>query len=92
MEQNFTTVWSRCLDIIRDNLGNGQSFKTWFEPIKPIRLENNTLTIQVPSQFFYDWLEEHYIDLLRKTIRRELGENGRLEYSIIMDNTNTYQV
>ncbi|MEG1910568.1 MAG: chromosomal replication initiator protein DnaA, partial [Bacteroidales bacterium] len=34
----------------------------------------------------------HYIDLLRKTIRRELGENGRLEYSIIMDNTNTYQV
>lgn len=92
MEQNCTTVWSRCLDIIRDNLGNGQSFKTWFDPIKPIRLENNTLTIQVPSQFFYDWLEEHYIDLLRKTIRRELGESGRLEYSIVMDSTNPYQV
>ena len=50
------------------------------------RLENNVLTIQVPSQFFYEWLEEHYITLLKKTIKKELGTSGRLEYSIVMDN------
>jgi chromosomal replication initiator protein len=44
------------------------------------------LTIQVPSQFFYEWLEEHYITLLKKTIRKELGSEGRLEYSIVMEN------
>jgi chromosomal replication initiator protein len=44
------------------------------------------LTIQVPSQFFYEWLEEHYLDLLKSSIKRELGEEGKLEYSIVMDN------
>ena len=81
-------VWENCLKVIRDNL-NYQSFKTWFSPIKPIKLENNILTIQVPSQFFYEWLEEHYITLLKKTIRNELGPNGRLEYSIVMEGTYT---
>lgn len=78
-------IWSNCLKVIKDNI-NYQSFKTWFDPIKPLRLEGNVLTIQVPSQFFYEWLEEHYISLLKKTIRQELGPSGRLEYSIVMDN------
>jgi chromosomal replication initiator protein len=47
------------------------------------------LTIQVPSQFFYEWLEEHYITLLKKTIKKELGAEGRLEYSIVMENNFT---
>ena len=47
------------------------------------------MTIQVPSQFFYEWLEEHYITLLKKTIKKELGVAGRLEYSIIMENNYT---
>jgi len=63
-----------------------QGFKTWFEPIRPVKLDNKVLTIQVPSQFFYEWLEEHYIDLLKSAIRKELGKEGRLEYSIVMEN------
>ena len=81
----FEVVWNNCLGIIKDNV-SPQSFKTWFEPIKPIRLKGNVLTIQVPSQFFYEWLEQHYIDLLKKTVKKELGEEGKLEYSIVMDN------
>jgi len=87
MKRKYVEVWENCLNVIRDNI-HSQSFKTWFEPIVPIKLENNVLTIQVPSQFFYEWLEEHYIVLLRKTIKKELGPDGRLEYSIIMDSHN----
>ena len=86
MEKNVADVWESCLKIIKDNI-NYQSFKTWFLPIKPIRLRDNVLTLQVPSQFFFEWLEEHYIGLLKKTIRKELGNDGRLEYSIIMDSS-----
>jgi len=78
-------VWDNCLEIIKDNVSH-QAFKTWFEPIKPIKIENQVLTIQVPSQFFYEWLEEHYVSLLRKIIKKEIGNEGRLEYSIIMEN------
>ncbi|MEK6614563.1 MAG: DnaA/Hda family protein, partial [Bacteroidota bacterium] len=85
MKKEFDKVWDDCLEIIKDNV-NVQSFTTWFEPIKPIRLQTNVLTIQVPSQFFYEWLEEHYVALLKKVIRKELGADGRLEYSIVMEN------
>ena len=85
MKKEFEKVWESCLEIIKDNV-NAQSFKTWFEPIKPIRLQTSVLTIQVPSQFFYEWLEEHYVALLKKVVRKELGSEGRLEYSIVMEN------
>ncbi|MEE4255932.1 MAG: chromosomal replication initiator protein DnaA [Bacteroidales bacterium] len=86
MEKSAIEVWENCLKIIKDNI-HYQSFKTWFVPIQPLKLENDILTIQVPSQFFYEWLEEHYINLLKKTIKKELGPEGRLEYSIVMDNS-----
>ncbi|MCX6305580.1 MAG: chromosomal replication initiator protein DnaA [Bacteroidetes bacterium] len=86
MEKNAVEVWGNCLKVIKDNI-NYQSFKTWFLPIEAVKLQDHVLTIQVPSQFFYEWLEEHYIGLLKKTIRKELGPEGRLEYSIIVDNS-----
>ena len=84
MEKTCTEVWNNCLQIIKDNIP-AQSFKTWFEPIKALRLEGNVLTIQVPSLFFYEWLEEHYVGLLRKTVKKQLGEEGRLEYNIVVE-------
>ena len=85
MVNTIESVWNNCLKIIKDNVSL-QSYKTWFEPISPVGLKENVLTIQVPSQFFYEWLEEHYVVLLRKTIKRELGEEARLEYRIVVEN------
>jgi chromosomal replication initiator protein len=85
MSKKHDKVWENCLEIIKDNVSL-QAFKTWFEPIRPLKFEKDVLTIQVPSQFFYEWLEEHYIGLLKKIIKKELGDSGRLEYSIIMEN------
>jgi len=87
MIKDYATVWDNCLRTIRRNV-NTQSFKTWFEPIKPVRLSEKALTIQVPNKFFYEWLEEHYVSLLKTTIRQELGDTGRLEYQILMGNIN----
>ncbi len=84
-EKSAAIVWNNCLEIIKDNV-NPQSYKTWFEPIKPVGLKGSVLTIQVPTQFFYEWLEEHYVTLLRKVVKRELGSEARLEYRIVVDN------
>ncbi len=84
MSKSHDNVWTNCLEIIKDNVSQ-QSFRTWFEPIKPVSLHENILTIQVPSQFFYEWLEEHYVSLLRKTIKREMGKEAKLEYQIIVE-------
>jgi chromosomal replication initiator protein len=77
-------VWTACLDSIRERV-NSQSFRTWFEPIIPMSLQDGRLTIQVPSQFFYDWLEEHYYGIISSTIGSVLGPDTPLEYSIKTD-------
>ncbi|MEQ9302350.1 MAG: chromosomal replication initiator protein DnaA [Marinoscillum sp.] len=77
-------TWDKCLLFIRERIP-AQSFSTWFEPIVPIKLQNEVLTIQVPSQFFYEWLEENYVHLLKQAIKSQIGENGRLEYSVVVD-------
>jgi chromosomal replication initiator protein len=87
MDKAFEKVWSNCLNIIRD-IVEWQHFKTWFEPIAPVALKDKVLTIQVPSQFFFEYLEEHYVTLLAKTLKRELGKEARLEYRIMVDSGN----
>lgn len=87
---NHETIWQNCLKAIKDNISL-QSYKTWFEPIVPVRLEDSVLTLQVPSHFFYEWLEEHYIDLLKKIIKKEIGAGAKLEYSIVMDRSEGHE-
>jgi len=81
-------VWNNCLNVIKDNVPS-ISFRTWFEPIVPLKLDSDVLTIQVPSPFFYEYLEEQYIDILRKVIKKELGPEAKLEYNVVMQN-NSY--
>lgn len=81
-------IWNNCLNVIKDNVPS-ISFRTWFEPIIPLKLDNDILTIQVPSPFFYEYLEEQYIDILRKVIKKELGPEAKLEYNVVMQN-NSY--
>lgn len=70
--------------VIREHVTE-QSFKTWFEPIIPYKLINKRLIIQVPSQFFYEWLENNYVKILRKALDYAIGKEGQLEYTIIID-------
>ncbi len=84
MGKNAELVWGNCLEFIKDNIQE-QAFKTWFTPIKAVKLQSSALTIQVPSKFFYEWLEEHYIQLLKVALQKELGKDAKLVYSIVMD-------
>ncbi|MDR1672804.1 MAG: chromosomal replication initiator protein DnaA [Bacteroidales bacterium] len=81
-------IWNRCLLIFKDNL-EWDKYKTFFEPIMPVSVKQNVLTIQVPTLFYYEYMEEHYIDLLKKTIRRVLGQDARLEYRIAVNKEST---
>jgi chromosomal replication initiator protein len=86
--EEYRKVWANCLQVIKDNV-NSHAYDTWFAPIVPSRLNDNVLTIEVPTPFFYEYLEEHYIDLLRKTLRKELGSAAKLEYSVNVVNDGT---
>ena len=78
------SVWNNCLEFIKDNIQE-QAFKTWFMPIKAIELTENALYIQVPSKFFYEWLEEHYVKILKVALTKQLGAEAKLLYKIQME-------
>jgi chromosomal replication initiator protein len=86
MKFTAESVWENCLSFIKDNI-SPQAYKTWFTPIKAVKLTDTALSIQVPSRFFYEWLEEHYIKLLKTALTRELGASAKLIYAIQMENS-----
>ena len=86
MSATAQSVWNNCLEFIKDNI-QPQASKTWFEPIKAVKLTDTSLSIQVPSKFFYEWLEEHYVKILKVSLIKELGVTAKLVYIIKMENT-----
>ncbi len=85
MSKNLYEIWDECLAMIRENVP-AQAYSTWFEPIKPEDYRNGLLTIKVPSEFFCEYLETHYIKVIKSTLRKVLGPECKLEYSVLMDN------
>ena len=75
--------WAQCLEIFRSNV-NEQQYQTWFTPIKfkSFDVEAKELTISTPSQFFYEYLEEHFRKIIHLTIYRVYGENVSLIYEV----------
>lgn len=86
IESDHVGLWNRCLRVIRDNVPE-TTFSTWFVPIRPLKYEDKTLTLQVPSQFFYEFIEDKFIDLLRATLYKEIGEGTKLMYNVMVDNS-----
>lgn len=88
MKQSPAELWNRSLQIIKANVTE-QQYKTWFEPIVFESYSPATMTIlvQVPSPFVYEYLEENFVDLIGKVLKRSFGSSVRLTYRIITDKT-----
>ncbi|HFX17922.1 MAG TPA: chromosomal replication initiator protein DnaA, partial [Flavobacteriales bacterium] len=76
-------VWQECLTFIKDNIDE-VAFETWFKPLVPVDFKDDMLKIQVPSKFYYEWIEEHYLQLLKIALTKYIGPNAKLIYSIKM--------
>lgn len=86
MMADVNVLWNNCLKVIKDNVSE-EAYKTWFDPIVPLKYENNEFVVEVPSMFFYEYIEEKFAELLRLTLSREVGESTRLMYRVVMDRT-----
>ena len=74
-------IWKNCLTKIKENV-TLMTYNTWFLPIKPLQLSNNTLKIEIPSHFFWEWIDEHYNLLINNTIAEVIGPDAKLSYII----------
>ena len=81
--QEHEEIWQKCLLFIKDNITD-ELFQQWFLPIRPISLKEGVLTIGLPAYSFYEWLERNAQRLLKTVVKKELGNNGKLMYTITM--------
>lgn len=79
MENNNQKLWEDSLAIIRDNISSEQ-FDAWFKPITPKSFVDGKLTLTVPSPYFVEHIEEHFMALIGATIKRVYGSNVQLFY------------
>ena len=80
-QERHISVWNNCLNFIRQNIEPKQ-FNLWFGPIKPVSLVESTLTVEVPSEFFREYLEGAYLDILKASLKKELGVAAKLVYLV----------
>ncbi len=79
--KDHVSIWNECLKAIKPNVTQ-MTFNTWFLPIIPLELTDSLLKVQLPSQFFWEWIDEHYNTLITKTIHEILGGEAKLAYVI----------
>ena len=72
-------IWRECSTIIENVIG-AQMFERWFKPLKPLSLKDSVLTIEVPSDFYRKYIEEVYLNVLKKSLQRVIGPDARLIY------------
>ena len=80
-QEKHISVWTNCLNFIQQNIDPKQ-FNLWFKPIRPVSLVESTLTVEVPSEFFREYLEGAYLDLLKAALKKELGIAAKLIYVV----------
>ena len=83
MQTEYQTLWNKCLAVIKDIVPEA-AFNTWFMPIIPLSYEDNKFTIQVPSQFFYEYLEEKYVNVLKVTLYRVIGQLPKMRIRLLI--------
>ncbi len=90
MQQNYSQMWDKCLEIVKDIISPEQ-FDHWFSSLSFKRVENNVLTLACPSEFFAEQLEERYFSVLGRTLTRVFGEGIKLmyEYPIVANDPST---
>ena len=81
IQERHISVWNNCLNFIQQNIDPKQ-FSVWFRPIKPVSLAESTLTLEVPSEFFREYLEDAYLDILKASLKKELGVGAKLVYVV----------
>ena len=83
MQNEFNILWAECQQILRDNLSQS-AYQTWFAPINAVQWQDDVLVLQVKSQFIVEYIEENYLDILSRVLRKVFGNKVQLEYRVLI--------
>lgn len=80
---DYEHIWDKCLSLIQERVPP-QTYNTWFRPIRAISMSENSIYLQVPNKFFYDWLESHYKDTIQGSLKEVTGNGISACYTVLL--------
>ena len=84
-------LWNNCLLYIKDRIQD-QAYQTWFDGIIAISLNNEEITLQVPNQFHYEWLESKYRNLIDNALKENARHPLLVNYSVVISDKRTDEI
>ena len=80
-KQKYKSAWQTIKTSIKIEMPN-QAFNTWIAPIRPVALNEQELILEVPNQFFYEWLDTHYKDTIKRRAVDNYGHPLNIKYTV----------
>lgn len=77
-------LWEHVLAQVELSI-SAANFNTWFRESHIVKVEEGIVYIGVPSQFFRDWYQKKFHQLLLKILRAVSYEYRNIEYVIVKD-------
>jgi len=74
--------WNRILEALQQRLPSQQAFDTWFQPVQPRRVSDGALELEVPSLFFAEWIQQHYLEVLTASAAAVLGSRPSIQFTV----------
>jgi chromosomal replication initiator protein len=71
--------WELAQDYLQEVLDE-HSYKNWFLQTRFESFDNGQLIVVVPSQFFADWLRDHYLDAIVEAMRRIIPDFREIRF------------
>src|SRR6267142_4830586 len=74
-------VWQGALEKIQTHISS-QTFETWFRSLGPLDFDGSAMVLEVPSQFYVDWLDHHYRGLIESSLAAVAGHPVILAFQV----------
>jgi chromosomal replication initiator protein len=84
-------LWGKCLLYIKDRIQE-QAFQTWFDGVIATNLNEEGITLQVPNQFHYEWLEAKYRHLIDNALKENANHPLIVNYSVVISDKNIDEI
>ena len=91
MNINKDQFWQNCLSYIQTRIPD-QAYQTWFDDVRVSSINGEEITLLVPNQFHYEWLESKYRHLIDASIKETGSHPLVVNYSVVISNKSTEEI
>jgi chromosomal replication initiator protein len=81
IELTAENLWTEVSGRLKGAL-NESTFRTWFGEAQGLELSDDSFVLAVPNDFAREWIEGHFLELIRAAVRDATGQQRRVQLTV----------